>query len=124
MQTETAKMSLKQVFDLAASCGNFSHFMNEFAHGFLWSADFGLVEEAPDFHGSVSHNHYVYAACFAHYWCEVLLLPVPVWVYRKEFRHDKPVYTHDCMKEELERVSPRQFKFHNRYMRASEVLSI
>ena len=126
MATETAptKFCIKQVFELTATGGSFSHFMNEFAHGFLWEADASLVEEAPDFHDSVSHSHYVYAACFVHFWCEALLLPVPAWVYGEKFRHSEPVYTYDHMKEELERIAPRQFKFHNRYMRSSEVFCI
>ena len=117
-------MSIRRVFDMAARHGKFSHFMNEFAHSFLWDAQYSLVEDEPVFHDSVDHSHYVYAACFVHYWCEALLLPVPDWVYCERFRHSEPVYTYDNMKDVLRRIAPEQFKYHNRFMRASEVFCL
>ena len=116
-------MTIKDVFDYAAN-GNFSHYMNEFAHAFLWDADFDMVKDEPCYYDSISADNYVYAACFVHYWCDVLLMPIPKWVFLENYRHTEPVYTYNGMKEELERVTPKQFKFHNRFMRSSEVLCI
>ena len=117
-------MTIKSVFDLAAAHGKFSHFMNEFAHAFLWDADFSMVKDEPLEYDSIKACDYIYAACFVHFWCEVLLVPVPAWVFSEKYRHSEPVYTYESMKEELIRVTPRQFKFHNRFMRSSEVLSV
>ena len=79
-------MTIKDAIDQAAVHGKFSHFMNEFAHGFLWDADFSLVKDAPADYESVGHDNYVYAACFVHYWCDVLLMPIPEWVFLEKYR--------------------------------------
>ena len=117
-------MTIKDVFDKAAVHGKFSHFMNEFAHRFLWDADFSLVKDEPADYESVGHDNYVFAACFVHYWCEVLLMPVPSWVFLEKYRHPEPVYTYPELKDELEKLTPKQFRYHNRFMRSTEVLSI
>jgi hypothetical protein len=56
--------------------------------------------------------------------CDVMMTDIPPWVYKPTYKHDNPVYEYDELKNELERITPKQFREHNKYMRSSEVMYV
>ena len=118
------KITIWDAFEASSKDGNFSHHMSNFAQWFLEDAELCMVEEEPSFYPTIDLDNYVYAACFVHYWCEVLLMIPPSWVYSERYKHNSPQYSYEELREELNRTTPHQFKFHNKYMRRMEVVYV
>ncbi|MCL1878339.1 MAG: hypothetical protein FWF80_05740 [Defluviitaleaceae bacterium] len=117
-------MTLKDVFESTRSGGNFSLHMSEFAQCFLEDAYSYMVADEPTFYPEIALDNYVYAACFVHYWCDVFLMKPPEWVFSKKYMHPFPKYSFEEMRDELERVTPHQFKQRNLFMRRMEVVYV
>jgi len=117
-------MTIADVFEKTNQDGNFTHNMSNFGQMFLWEVCCTMVADEPPLYSGIDKDNYVFAACFVHYWMDVFMLPVPEWVHKNEYKHFVPRYTYDDMKQELERLAPKQFKKHNRYMTSNEVMCL
>ena len=117
-------LTLSQVFEKTAKDSQFSHHMSNFGHIFLHEADPALVESEPPFFADIPKNFYVFAAGFAHYWCEVFLLPVPKWVFDEKYINNEPYFTHPLLKEEIKKLTPAQFAQRNYFVPAMEVMYV
>ena len=117
-------ISIKEMFEAISKDGKFSHHMSNFAHCFLEDADISMIKDEPNWHTNIDQDNYVYAACFVHYWCDVLLMQVPDWVFSEGYKHSTSSYSYEELKKELERTTPIQFKLHNKYMSRMEVVYV
>ena len=117
-------MTIYDVFESSNADGNFSFHMSNFAQRFLEDAEMWMVESEPCLYPGIDVDNYVYAACFVHYWCEVLLMEPPGWVHSKEYKYATPKYSYEELHDELNRITPRQFRLHNKFMRSMEVVYV
>jgi hypothetical protein len=99
--------------------------IGNFMHLFIIDSDFdvSLVQQEPEFYDNIPIKHYIFAACFVHYWCDVMLKAIPEWVFKSKYKYDKPVYYPGPVAL-LNRDTPYQFKEHNVYMLSKEVLVV
>jgi hypothetical protein len=118
-------LTLKETFRYAALTGDFKNPMRNFMHHFMIDSNFDteLAAEEPEEYPNIPAYCYVFAACFVHYWCDVTRKIKPEWVTKQKYRFEEPVFS-GGPEELLRRDTPYQFKEHNLYMRAREVMVV
>jgi hypothetical protein len=86
--------------------GKFSFHMSNFAQIFLDDPTAQAIATAPPISEKISKNHYVYAACFCHYWANVFLMDEPPWVHGDFFKHEIPTFSQPLLKDLLLKITP------------------
>jgi len=118
-------MELREVFDRTSKFGGFARHMSDFGHMFLQSDEqYELIETEPTQYRDIPRRHYIQAACFAHFWGDVLLIGVPQWVHKDFYRYENKTYEYANLKQQLDILTPYQFKKHNLYIQSKAVVYI
>jgi hypothetical protein len=98
--------------------------MSNFGHTFLECPDYALVSAEPVLYERIEKKHYVFAACFVHFWCCVFMINLPDWIDKPLYAYDEPVYEYPDLRELLDVLTPPQFKRHNVFMRSNSVVYV